>query len=145
MHLKILSALVFLSFCPTAFAATDADARHSAQRGLTWLSAAAQQWTTQHQCFGCHVQAVTLEGLTVGKHNHYDIAPKELDAMVRALKLGVTAGGHRTGIAFQGSAWAKYDQWIDAQQTASLLQYARELMGAQQGDGSVPDDDRRRP
>src|SRR5579871_5028789 len=160
MRTRQLSALFLLSLSPAAFAAapaappeqasilparSEAGPRHAAQRGLEWLSRSAQQWTKQNQCFGCHVQAVTLEGLTVGKHNHYDIAPADIAAMVAALQRGVTAGGHTTGTAFQGAAWARYDQWVDAQQTASLLKYARELIGLQQGDGSVADDDTRKP
>ncbi|HEX4622219.1 MAG TPA: hypothetical protein VH208_11690, partial [Myxococcaceae bacterium] len=135
--------------CPAqaavATAKSDIGTRHAAQRGLNWLAAAATQWTASQHCFGCHVQAVTLEGLTVGRHNHYDVAPKDVDEMVRALLLGVTAGGHKTGVAFQGAAWARYDQWIDARQKEQLLRYARELVGFQQGDGSVPDDDLRKP
>jgi hypothetical protein len=140
-------AAVCLTLSPLAHAASaqDAGIRHAAQQGLVWMSGAAQQWTQQHSCYGCHVQAVTLEGLTVGKHNHYDIAPSDLDAMVKAMLLGPTAGGHTTGVAFQGAAWARYDQWIDAQQTAQLLKYARELIGLQQPDGSVQDDDTRKP
>jgi hypothetical protein len=135
--------------CPAqvavAPAKSDVGTRHSAQRGLNWLAVAATQWTASHQCFGCHVQAVTLEGLTVGRHNHYDVAPKDVNEMVRAMLMGVTAGGHKTGVAFQGAAWARYDQWVDVKQKEQLLRYARELIGFQEADGSVHDDDLRKP
>src|SRR5688572_3140390 len=83
----------------------DAKSREAAHKGLMYLSKASQAWTQQHKCFGCHVQAVTLEALTVGKKHQYDIAPADIEAMVKALKLGVTAGGRVTGVAFEGSAW----------------------------------------
>jgi hypothetical protein len=136
--------------CPTTVAVKetskgDPKAREAAQRGLEYLSRSSQKWTSEHKCFGCHVQAVTLEALTVGRHHQYDIAPKDVQAMVDALKLGVTAGGRTTGVAFEGSAWARYDQWVDDKQTAELLKYADELTRMQGEDGSIPDDDARKP
>lgn len=132
---------------PTKVAASRGDpkAREAAHKGLTYLSRSSAEWTKQHQCFGCHVQAVTLEALTAGKHHQYDVASKDIDAMVKALKLGVTAGGRVTGAAFEGSAWARYDRWVDAKHTDDLLTYAKELVSLQAKDGSVPDDDARRP
>lgn len=121
------------------------EARKSAQRGLQYLAHAAVTWTQEKRCFGCHVQAVTMEALTVGRHHQYDIAKKDLGAMVDALLLGVKAGGRVTGAAFEGQAWARYDQWVDSQHTRELLAYAQELAGYQQPDGSVPDDDARLP
>ncbi len=123
----------------------DPKVRQSAHKGLTYLSRASAEWTRQHGCFGCHVQAVTLEALTAGRHHQYDVAPKDIDAMVKALKLGVTAGGQVTGAAFEGSAWARYDKWVDAKFTDDLLKYARQLVSLQASNGSIPDDDARRP
>ncbi len=138
-------ALSCPSVATTAPVKQDKAVRQAAQRGLEYLSKASQKWTGEHRCFGCHVQAVTMEGLSVGKHHQYDVGPKDLDPMVDALRLGVTAGGHVTGVAFQGQAWARYDQYVDARQTAQLLRYANELIALQQQNGSVPDDDARRP
>jgi len=129
----------------TPTSAGDPAARHSAQRGLEYLAKASTQWTQAHNCFGCHVQAVTLEALTVGKHHQYDVTPKDLSAMVKALEMGVTAGGHTTGVAFEGQAWARYDEWIDSQHTSDLIRYAEELKNLQAEDGSIPDDDARLP
>ncbi|MEZ4361532.1 MAG: carboxypeptidase regulatory-like domain-containing protein [Kofleriaceae bacterium] len=131
---------------PTSAAAlANPEARAAAQRGLGFLTKASQEWTAQHRCFGCHVQAVTLEALTVGSHHQYQVAAAELDSMVSALELGVTAGGRVTGAAFQGQAWARYDAWIDDKHTNDLLKYAAELVGLQREDGSIPDDDARLP
>lgn len=119
--------------------------RSGAQRGLDYLVRASKAWTAKHKCYGCHVQAVTLEGLTVGKRNQYQVKTEDIQAMVSALKLNITAGGHRTGAAFQGAAWAGYDQWIDEENTPHLLKYAALLQGYQRPNGSVEDDDRRPP
>lgn len=123
----------------------DKNLRKSAQRGLDYLVTASEAWTKQHKCYGCHVQAVTLEGLTVGRHNQYKVSTKNIESMVAALKLGVTAGGRKTGAAFQGAAWARYDRWVDNEQTDELLKYARELLQYQTEAGAVEDDDRRPP
>ncbi|MBS1150218.1 MAG: Ankyrin repeat protein [Myxococcaceae bacterium] len=130
---------------PASAARGDARSREAAHKGLTFLSKASQAWTKQNNCFGCHVQAVTLEALTVGKKHQYDIAPGDIEAMVKALKLGVTAGGRVTGVAFEGSAWAKYDQLVSEREMDQLLKYAKELTGMQAQDGSIPDDDARLP
>jgi hypothetical protein len=124
---------------------SDAHVRSVAAKGLSYLAQSSQAWTAQHKCFGCHVQAVTLEALSVGKKHQYTINPQDLGAMVKALKLGVTAGGHTTGIAFEGSAWARYDQWVGNNETAELLRYAKELTAVQAGTGAINDDDRRLP
>jgi hypothetical protein len=160
MRFRIPAALLLAFTATTSFAAEtktcpkakpsvktepNAAMRNAAQKGLDWLAASAAGWTKQHNCYGCHVQAVTLEGLTVGKHNQYAVKSQDVQTMVRALLLGVTAGGHKTGTAFQGAAWARYDQWIDAEHTGQLLKYGRELLQFQREDGSVEDDDRRPP
>jgi len=120
-------------------------ARKAAQRGLGYLTQASTAWTAQHNCFGCHVQAVTMEALTVGMHHQYDVGMKDVDEMARALMMGVTAGGHTTGIAFQGQAWSRYDMWINPGHKGELLSYAEQLIAVQQPDGSIPDDDARLP
>ena len=120
-------------------------ARKAAQKGLAYLTASSREWTAKHNCFGCHVQAVTMEALTVGMHHQYDVGIKAVDEMARARMMGVTAGGRVTGAAFQGQAWSRYDMWINASHTKDLLQYGEELIGLQQQDGSVPDDDARLP
>lgn len=123
----------------------DAKPREAAHKGFTYLAAASTAWTSTHRCFGCHVQAVTLEALTAARHHQYDVDPKDIAAMVGALSLGVTAGGHATGVAFEGAAWARYDKYMDDKQTKRLLQYADELMRIQASDGSIVDDDARLP
>jgi hypothetical protein len=120
-------------------------ARKAAQKGLAYLTRASKEWTARHNCFGCHVQAVTMEALAVGMHHQYDIGIKDVDEMARALMMGVTAGGRTTGVAFQGQAWSRYDMWINGSHKAELLRYAEELIGLQRQDGSIPDDDARLP
>ena len=65
-----------------------------------------------------------MEAFRREKHQ-YEVGNKDLGAMVQALKMGVTAG-HTTGIAFEGSAWARYDQWVGNNETDQLPRYAKE-------------------
>ncbi|MCC7381581.1 MAG: carboxypeptidase regulatory-like domain-containing protein [Deltaproteobacteria bacterium] len=123
----------------------DSAVRQAAHRGLAYLAKSSRAWTDQHSCFGCHVQAVTMEALSSGQHFHYDVARDDLDHMVRVLKMGVTAGGRVTGAAFQGAAWARYDRFVNGEHTGDLLQWAAELVTLQSADGAVIDDDARRP
>jgi squalene-hopene/tetraprenyl-beta-curcumene cyclase len=120
-------------------------ARKAAQHGLGFLVTSSKAWTEEHHCFGCHVQGVTMEALAVGMHHQYDVGMKDVDAMVRALQMGVTAGGHVTGTAFEGQGWARYDAWVNANHSEELLKYGEELLRLQQPDGAVPDDDARLP
>ncbi|MFT3713199.1 MAG: carboxypeptidase regulatory-like domain-containing protein [Archangium sp.] len=124
---------------------SDAKARESAHKGFTYLAGASIQWTQRNNCFGCHVQAVTLEALTAARYYQYDVKPSDLKAMEAALKMGVTAGGHSTGVAFEGAAWARFDKFIDDTETKELLKYADELMRIQSEDGAILDDDARLP
>lgn len=121
------------------------NARKAAQRGLAYLTKSSREWTAKHNCFGCHVQAVTMEALTVGMHHQYDVRIADVDAMASALMMGVTAGGRTTGVAFQGQAWSRYDMWINGSHKAELLRYSEELIALQRQDGSIPDDDARLP
>lgn len=124
---------------------SDAKAREAAHKGFTYLAGASTEWTKRNNCFGCHVQAVTMEALTAAKYFQYDVRPADLKEMARALKLGVTAGGHSTGVAFEGAAWARFDKFIDDSETKELLKYADELMRLQAEDGAIQDDDARLP
>lgn len=129
----------------TATKQSDAKAREAAHKGFTYLARSSTEWTRRNNCFGCHVQAVTMEALTAAKYFQYDVMPADLKEMQRALKMGVTAGGHSTGVAFEGAAWARFDRFIDDTETKELLKYADELMRIQGKDGEIRDDDARLP
>ncbi|MCB9750811.1 MAG: carboxypeptidase regulatory-like domain-containing protein [Myxococcales bacterium] len=129
----------------TAHEAGDSRTRDAADRGLAYLARASKEWTAQHRCFGCHVQAVTLEALATATSSQYRVATDDLEAMIKALEMGVTAGGRVTGVAFEASAWARYDRFVGGAHTEDLLRYAGELVQLQNHEGAIVDDDARRP
>jgi hypothetical protein len=106
-------------------------ARAAAQRGLAFVGREAAQWQRTHNCYGCHVQAVTFEALTVGRAHQYDV-DADTFAEVRRGLLDVR-GGHRqpgglsvggsgmpaSSRAFGGAAFARYDAGPSATSSAT--------------------------
>lgn len=52
--------------------------RYAAQRGIDWLESAAMSWQEHSGCFGCHVQAQTMMGLSIAQTNGYVVSSKTL-------------------------------------------------------------------
>ncbi len=137
---------------PTGTHATgSAHARAAAQRGLDFVAANSTAWQTAHNCYGCHVQAVTLEALTVGRHNQYNVSQASIDTVLHGM-LDAPGGAHGTiGLSYQGgsllepsrafggSAFAHYDRLIDGRVRRELLRVAEQLLEHQQTDGHVGD------
>lgn len=137
----------------TATSATlvgDPAARAAAQRGLDWLTDATVAWQDTHACFGCHVQAVTLEALTVGRANQYRVDQGKLDAIVKGM-LDLPGGAHgkhgfsyhdeqlfEPSKAFGGSAFAHYDERVGPRLRAELVKTAEELAALQTQEGAMP-------
>lgn len=145
-----LAVLPTLGPLPGA-ARTDPQARAAAQRALDWLAGATIAWQDQHQCYGCHVQAVTVDALAVGQAKGYTVVPAQLDRVLA----GVTAlpgGAHSPGglgyhggqlripaKAIGGAAFARFDALVDNRLRDELLQVAEELRAAQDQSGRVVD------
>ncbi|MFT3839235.1 MAG: carboxypeptidase regulatory-like domain-containing protein [Myxococcaceae bacterium] len=147
MSRPLFAALLAVS---TAASAANDDVRQSAQRGLDFLAANTIAWQKQNNCYGCHVQAVTLEGLSVGRHNQYNVTQAQMSGVVDGiLRLpggargpeGLYHSGYpRTARTFGASALARYDAYVDTKLTDDLLKVARQLLAYQQADGSVQGD-----
>lgn len=128
----------------------DPRTRDSAQRGINFLSHATADWAQRNQCYGCHVQAVTLEALSVGMHHQYDV-PKPDFLAIKDSMLTHSGGAHgpqglwhsgfpKTARTFGGAAFARYDQYVDTDLKADLLRVAQQLRDYQEADGSVHGD-----
>ena len=124
-----------------------APSRKAAQRGLDFLVTSTKRWQAQHSCYGCHVQAVTLEALSVGHRNAYKISMAD----VKAIRDGMLhlSGGQRgpRGLSlrgtslfsdsktFGGMAFARYDELVDDDIADDLVAVAKALLKYQQEDG----------
>lgn len=128
----------------------DPKARAAAQRGLDFLAKAAVEWQDSHKCYGCHVQAVTLEAMTVGKSHQYTVSDENLQSMVWGMTdisggahgtFGLTVGDSlylpETSKTFGGAAFAHYDERIGPKLRSELTSTATALLAAQDPDGSV--------
>lgn len=137
----------------------DPAARASAQRGLDALVRSAVEWQDSHQCYGCHVQAVTLEAITVARSHGYKVDAKLEQKILHGMldgnggqrgPSGFSVGGSATHLietstTFGGSALAHWDERVSASLSRELLQTAEKLIGMQNDDGSVKTGDQRRP
>ncbi|MEZ4389778.1 MAG: carboxypeptidase regulatory-like domain-containing protein [Polyangiales bacterium] len=135
----------------------DPQARAAAQRGIAFVGREAVAWQNQHQCYGCHVQAVTFEALTVGRAHQYEVS----DEVFREVRRGLldVRGGHRqpgglsvggggmpaSSRAFGGAAFARYDQAGGDELRDDLLAVAEQLLAHQGADGAQAADDTRFP
>lgn len=128
--------------------------RSAAQRGLAFLAQDTVRWQRQNQCYGCHVQAVTLKAMAVGEHHQYDVDREALAEVVDGL-LNSTGGSrtkpgmglhHGSGSYLSASrslgaaGLARYDEWIDDKLRDDLLTNAELLLGMQTDAGHVRND-----
>jgi squalene-hopene/tetraprenyl-beta-curcumene cyclase len=135
------------------------NARRGAQRGLEFVAREAIAWQGQHNCYGCHVQAVTFEALTVGRERQYDVSSEQFAEVLRGLTTinggsrgtnGLSVGNDprhliETSRAFGGAAFARYDATLGAELRDDLLEAAAQIKGYQNDDGSVRTTDTRFP
>lgn len=139
---------------PTAAPADRPEVRDAAQRGLDFLASDTVAWQRSHQCYGCHVQAVTLKALAVGKHHQYNVATEAIDEVIEGM-LRLPGGSrttpnlglhHGSGVYLSasrtlgGAAFARYDAWVGDGLADDLLLQARLLLQMQHSDGHIPND-----
>ena len=133
-----------------AFAAPQEGFRSSAQRALDFLGQDTARWQKSNNCYGCHVQAVTLEGLSVGMHNQYSVPKPVMDEVLRGIMQtpggsrtpgGLTHSGFpRTAKTFGASAFARYDALVNGALTDDLLKLSKDLLAFQDTSGAVTGD-----
>jgi len=138
---------------PTAVAdAADPRIRAAAQRGLDFVSASMVAWQDNHQCYGCHVQGVTMTAMAVGKDSQYAIDDKHLKAAIDGLTiikdgsrsphgLGHNGGHYKSASkSLGGMAFARFDQLVGRSLAEDLLATAQELLEIQGDDGAIIND-----
>jgi hypothetical protein len=129
----------------------DPKARAGAQRGLDFLGKEAAAWQEQNKCYGCHVQAVTLEAMAIGKRHGYEVSRAALSTVLQGMLTinggargpnGLSVGGDprhliETSRSFGGAAFAQYDERIGQELREDLLRVAEQIRASQQEDGSL--------
>jgi squalene-hopene/tetraprenyl-beta-curcumene cyclase len=129
---------------------SESNLRISAQRGLDYLGSNTISWQQQNKCYGCHVQAVTLDGLAVGKNHQYNVPDEVMNGVVDGI-LKLPGGSRtpeglshpsfpRTAKTFGAEAFARYDAMVDNHLADDLIRVSRDLLKFQNKDGSVQGD-----
>ena len=125
------------------------EARSAAQRGLDFLGSEASAWTTQNQCYGCHVQAVTVEAMAVGIHNQYRIRDSDrrtvLSGMIDMKGGARSIGGlthdspsiAQSAKVLGASAFARWDQWVSPELRDYLMAEAAAILARQTPEGEI--------
>jgi hypothetical protein len=146
----LLGALAALGLALPGLALAETSPRTAAQRGLDFLGQNTVAWQGRNNCYGCHVQAVTLEGLSVGKGHHYDVPDTVINEVLRGMMTlpggsrtptGLSHPGYpKTAKTFGAEAFARYDELVGPKVREDLLRLAHELLAQQNKDGSVSGD-----
>jgi squalene-hopene/tetraprenyl-beta-curcumene cyclase len=121
--------------------------RRAAQKGLDYLESATADWQRRNDCYGCHVQAVTLEAFAVGRAHQYQVKFDSVFEGILKLKggalhetgLGYTSPGaiYDTGKIFGAAALARYDQLVGSEHAQLLTAEAGKLIDMQQSTGQL--------
>jgi outer membrane protein OmpA-like peptidoglycan-associated protein len=125
--------------------------RHAAQKGIDWLQPASVDWQKQNQCFGCHVQAQTLMGLSVAQDNHYVVSQSCVRDLVEFMRSRQDedgtekdqgSGTKATPTQFAAMGLAYFDESTGAKNDETLLKHVDWLSKRLQPSGElVPDMD----
>ena len=59
--------------------------REAAQKGLSFLAKEAPKWASSHNCYGCHVHAVTMEAFVVGLHHRYEVPDRAFKEIMKGM------------------------------------------------------------
>ena len=125
------------------------EARKAAQRGIRFLETAAVAWQKSNPCYGCHVQAVTIEALSVGAAHQYDIRQGSFNAILNGM-LNLDGGAHgpmglyhfnpeigASAKVLGAAALARYDQHVGPKVQKEMLAEARRIRARQLKNGAV--------
>lgn len=125
------------------------EARRAAQRGIHFLERAAVAWQAQNACYGCHVQAVTVEAFSVGRNHQYAVDKRAFGTVLEGM-LDVQGGSHgpqglshgtpeiaKTAKVLGAAAFARFDQLVSGRVRKELLREARLVLARQRKDGAV--------
>jgi len=125
--------------------------RQAAQVGLEWLQSSALHWQRYNHCFGCHVQAQALMGMSIGEDSGYEINDEVLEELEQFVRKEQSADGswhdqeHVAATQFGAMALA----WLGRDREASSDKDLREglelLISKQEASGEFAVDMREVP
>ena len=123
--------------------------RYAAQAGIDWLEPASMDWQHDQQCFGCHVQAQTLMGLSVAQSNNYVVSMRTAHDLAEFTRSKQDTDGHEvdagadtrfTPTQFAAMGLAYYDEARGMKADSTLRRYVHWLAANARPSGEVPQD-----
>ncbi len=123
--------------------------RYAAQAGIDWLEPASMEWQTNSRCFGCHVQAQTLMGLSVAQSNNYVVNARTAHDLVEFTRSKQDTDGHEvdagsdthfTPTQFAAMGVAYYDEATGTRADTVLRRYVQWLTGHVKPTGELQQD-----
>jgi outer membrane protein OmpA-like peptidoglycan-associated protein len=123
--------------------------RYAAQAGIDWLEPASMDWQRDSRCFGCHVQAQTLMGLSVAQSNNYVVSGRAAHDLAEFTGSKQDTDGHEidagadtrfTPTQFAAMGLAYYDEARGAKTDSALRRYVHWLAEHAKPTGEVPQD-----
>jgi hypothetical protein len=120
--------------------------REAAQRGIEWLERASLDWGKRNNCFGCHVQAQILMGLSIAKKNKYLVNDSCVAALAQFTEGQQTRDGSYyppnpvTATLFAAMGLAFFDQTNGSAPNPAFIKSAKWLLDRQGPTGEVPID-----
>lgn len=106
--------------------------RRAAQMGIDWLQPASIDWQKDKNCFGCHVQAQTVMGLSVAQRNNYVVSPSCVRDLINFMRSKQDTDGSEkdegggtkvSPTQFAAMAYAYHDEVAGAKTDESLLKH----------------------
>lgn len=123
--------------------------RHAAQRGIDWLEAAAMDWQEHQRCYGCHVQAQTMMGLSIAETNNYVVNVDTLRNLVAFMNTKQDTDGNekdegsgniRTATHFAAMGMAYYDEASGLKNDLTMKRFADWMLSKIDKNGAFPQD-----
>lgn len=123
--------------------------RHAAQRGIDWLEAEAMSWQEHQNCYGCHVQAQTMMGLSIAETNNYIVNTDTLRNLVAFMAMKQDTDGNEkdegsgnilTATHFAAMGMAYYDEAAGLKSDKTLKAYADWMLYKIDKNGAFPQD-----
>jgi outer membrane protein OmpA-like peptidoglycan-associated protein len=119
--------------------------RHAAQRGIEWLQAAAMEWQSQHNCYGCHVQSQVMMGLAISKESKYVVNDNCLQQLAKFVETNQNQDGsyfnqnYVTATQFAAMGLSSSDR-VSGSKSVALIKAADWLLPKQEKTGEIPAD-----
>jgi hypothetical protein len=119
--------------------------REAAQRGLDWLQQAANDWSSDKKCFGCHIQSQVLMGQAVALEKGYRVSMPAMQALTDFMRTQQTPEGtlsrqhDQASAVFGGMGFAQAAMASGKTSDPGLLQVVDYALKNQAKDGSLPE------